>query len=562
MKLLNSGTNIHSLAYFVALVLLAMSIPLSKYAMSVSQFAILGLWIWAGFSFQISFRFFKLRGFFGGLRHFFIYLFRLAVDNFAEKFGLFFRNKAALVFVSIYLIHVVGLLYTQNIDYALKDLRVKLPLLMLPVVLSTMEPMSFSRFRVLMFFYLASVLSGTLISAGLLVTGKYVDIREISPFISPIRFGLNVSFGFFALIYFAFHDNKSKFWQRVLFTGVAIWFVVFLFLLESVTGIAVVISGVVGYLIWLLLKTRFKWLRTVLIVSMIAIPLFLVFEVWRTVIDATTPPDINFAELDLYTRQGNPYDHDTSNNQVEDGRYVGLYICAQELEEAWNKRSSIDYHGKTEACYPVDATLIRYLTSKDLRKDADGVNALSEWDIRTIEQGTANVHYITSPGLRVRILKMLKGYDVYQKTGNPSGSSMMQRIEYIRASLGIIQTNLIYGVGTGDLDDAFNQQYEDMNSPLEKQYRYHAHNQFLGIAVALGLFGLCWFIFALIYPGIKTHAFSDYFYNAFFMMVIISMFSDDTIETQAGATLFAFFLSLLLFGRKRDGNVWRPPGQE
>lgn len=562
MKLLNSGTNIHSLAYFLVLVLLAMSIPLSKYAMSVSQFALLGLWIWAGFSFQISFRFFKLTGFFGGLRHFFVYLFRLAVDNLVEKFSLFFRNKAALVFVSIYLIHVVGLLYSQNIDYALKDLRVKLPLLMLPVVLSTMEPLSFRRFRVLMFFYLAAVFSGTLIGAGLLITGNYVDIRQISPFISPIRFGLNVSFGFFALIYFAFHDNKSRIWQRVLFTGVAIWFVVFLFLLESVTGIAVVVSGVVGYLIWLLLKTRFKWLRLALIVSMIALPLVLVFEVWRTVVDATTPPDINFAELDQYTRSGNLYDHDTTNNQIEDGRYVGLYICTKELQEAWNKRSSIDYYGKTEACYPVDATLIRYLTSKDLRKDADGVNALTEWDIRTIEQGTANVHYITSPGLRVRILKMLKGYDVYQKTGNPSGSSMMQRIEYVRASLGIIQKNLICGVGTGDLDDAFNQQYEDMNTPLEVQYRYHAHNQFLGIAVALGLIGLCWFIFALIYPGIKTKAFSDYFYSVFFMMVVISMFSDDTIETQAGATLFAFFLSLLLFGRKRDGNIWRPPGQE
>jgi hypothetical protein len=30
------------------------------------------------------------------------------------------------------------------------------------------------------------------------------------------------------------------------------------------------------------------------------------------------------------------------------------------------------------------------------------------------------------------------------------------------------------------------------------------------------------------------------------------MFSDDTIETQAGATLFAFFYSFLLLGKKRD----------
>ena len=157
---------------------------------------------------------------------------------------------------------------------------------------------------------------------------------------------------------------------------------------------------------------------------------------------------------------------------------------------------------------------------------------------------------------------MLKGYDVYQKTGNPSGSSSMQRIEYIRASIGIIGHNLIYGVGTGDLEDAFNTQYEEMNTPLERQYRYHAHNQFLGIAVAYGLLGLLWFLFALIYPGIKLRAFHDYFFNSFFLILIISMLSDDTFETQAGATLFAFFFSLLLFGRKRNTSTWQLGNQE
>ena len=287
-----------------------------------------------------------------------------------------------------------------------------------------------------------------------------------------------------------------------------------------------------------------------------------IFEVWRTVLEATTPPEINFSTLDKVTRLGNPYQHDTTRNQVEDGKYVGLYVCPMELEEAWDQRSNIDYEGVTKEGYSVEATLIRYLTSKNLRKDADGVNALTDWDIKTIEQGIANINYIKSPGLRVRILKMLKGYDVYQKTGNPSGSSSMQRIEYIRASIGIIGHNLLYGVGTGDLEDAFNTQYEEMNTPLERQYRYHAHNQFLGIAVAYGLLGLLWFLFALIYPGIKLRAFHDYFFNSFFLILIISMLSDDTFETQAGATLFAFFFSLLLFGRKRNTNAWQLGNQE
>ncbi len=497
-----------------------------------------------------------------GIFHFLEYLFTLAYHNIIDKFSLFFKNPAALVFVSIYFIHVIGLLHTQNFDYALKDLRVKLPILMLPIVISTMEPLTFKRFRTLMFFYVAAVLSGTIISAGLLISGKYVDIRDISPFVGPIRFGLNVSFGIFSLVYFAFHDRMPRLWQRGIFVLLIIWFTLFLFILESVTGIIVVVAGSVCYFIWLLLRTRFRYIRMAIITLIIAIPVMFSLEVYHIVDEATTPPNLDFSQLDSFTSQGNLYEHDTTTNDIEDGRYVGLYVCRPELETAWNKRSNVEYFSNTHEGYPIEATLIRYLTSKDLRKDAEGVNALTEWDIKTIEQGTANIHYLKSPGLRVRILKMLKGYDVYKKTGNPSGSSMMQRIEYIRASIGIIQNNPYKGVGTGDLDDAFNMQYDVMKTPLEKKYQYHAHNQFLGIAVSLGLFGMLWFIFALLYPGIKTRSFNDFFFSAFFLLIFISMLSDDTIETQAGATLFAFFFSILLFGRKRDGNLWRPDKKE
>jgi len=54
----------------------------------------------------------------------------------------------------------------------------------------------------------------------------------------------------------------------------------------------------------------------------------------------------------------------------------------------------------------------------------------------------------------------------------------------------------------------------------------------------------------LIYPPIKTRRFTDYFYLSFFVIMIVSMVSEDTIETQAGVTIFAFFTSLFLFGKK------------
>ena len=138
---------------------------------------------------------------------------------------------------------------------------------------------------------------------------------------------------------------------------------------------------------------------------------------------------------------------------MEDGKYVGLYINYEEMKTEWNKRSSIDYNGRTAEGQFISTTLVRYLTSKDLRKDALGVRSLTDHDITMIEQGSANYSYIHSPGLKTRILKMIKGYEVFRLTGNPSGSSMMQRIEYLRASINIIKNNFIFGVGTGDLEN-------------------------------------------------------------------------------------------------------------
>ncbi len=553
--MLNSGTNIHSWAYTITLMLLAASIPLSKFAMSVTEFMLLGLWIWSGFSFSVSYRFYKLGGFFTGTIQFFGYIFSLAYNNLIDKFILLYRNKPVLIFTLIYFVHILGLFYTSDLNYAVKDLRVKLPLILLPVIISTMESTNSRRFRSLMIIYSLSVLISTVISTFSFLTNDYMDIREISAFISPIRLGLNVSFAFFIMVYFIFHEKKFSTWQSSGFIIMAIWFLAFLFLLEAVTSIVIILLVSIGYLVWRLLSTMVLWQKFVLLLIAIAIPVMFFLHVKDIILDATTAPNIDFGELNKRTERGNDYIHDTLILPIEDGKYVGLYLCYEELQSEWNKRSSLDYHTKTEDGQLINSTLIRYLTSKNLRKDAEGVKALTDEDINMIEQGLANYNYVNTPGLRVRILKMIKGYEVYQKSGNPSGSSLMQRLEYIRASTNIIKDNLLFGVGTGDLEAAFNKQFTDMNSVLEYKYRYHAHNQFLGICVALGLIGFITFIVGLIYPAIALSGFKDYYFGIFFLIMIISMFSDDTLETQAGVTLFAFFYSLLLFGRKKGDSM-------
>ena len=200
----------------------------------------------------------------------------------------------------------------------------------------------------------------------------------------------------------------------------------------------------------------------------------------------------------------------------------------------------------------LEATLARYLTSKDLRKDAQGVMSLTDEDIQNIEQGVANYNNWRHPGLRARLSATLFEYDLYRHYNNPNGGSLSQRIEFTRASFHIIGQHPWFGVGTGDVPQAFAQAYDDIHSPLKEEFRFRAHNQYLAIAVAFGLVGLAFFLFVLLYPWLSSRKHHIYLYLAFLTIMLLSMFPEDTLETQAGATLFAFFLSLLLFAKPQN----------
>ena len=531
-----------------------MSLPLSKFTMSMFEMSLIMLWIMSGFSFRIVFRFFKLGNPLEGLWHSLLYIGKTFRHNFIEKFRLFFRNKAAVIIASIYFLHIIGLLYTSNFEYAVKDLRIKVPLLLFPVIFASMPKLTATELKKIFYGYIAAIVAGILISLYLLLTGNFTDVREISPFISPIRFSLNVAFGFFILISFIFFDKSYTSRSKIGFALLLMLFIFFLVVLESITGIGVILLTGIVILIIQIFKTNIILLKASLIVLIVVLPLLVIFYINNTIAEVTTPPEVNIEQLDKTTKRGNKYKHDLKR-EVENGKYVGLYLCEKELREEWNKRSSFDYDSITNDGISISNTLIRYLTSKDLRKDADGVDALSQRDISMIERGIANVNYVDDPGLRTRILKIIYGYQVYSKKGDPSGNSIMQRYEYMKAATLLIAQNIFTGVGTGDLEDALYEQYKEMNSKLKKEFIFHAHNQFLAIAIAFGIFGMLWFIFALIYPAAKLHYFSDYYFLVFFIIIILSMFTDDTLETQAGATLFAFYYSLLLLSRKTIKNI-------
>lgn len=65
----------------------------------------------------------------------FLFFFIDKQNTLKEKFRRLIENKVAVLTLSIYLIHLIGLLYTENFKYASLDLEIKLPLFIIPFVI-------------------------------------------------------------------------------------------------------------------------------------------------------------------------------------------------------------------------------------------------------------------------------------------------------------------------------------------------------------------------------------------------------------------------------------------
>ena len=464
----------------------------------------------------------------------------------------FWSNKAAVLLVAFYLMHVVGLLWTSDFQYAMKDLRVKLPILVMPFVLSSMPPLDRKRFDLVMLVYVLSVFVATMFSFSSYIRHDYENVREISRFISHIRFCLNIVFCI-AVIGYCIFARKSQWWSKIVQVLLLLWFVYQIFIFESLSGYVVfgavvIVSAVYAFLQW---KKGRGW-RIAMAVSAVVVLLIGTIVLLREIKPLLKVETVDFSTLEQTTAQGNPYWHDTIFNPVEDGKFVGLYYCKQEMQEAWPKRSQLPFDGTTTNGENLEAAIARYLTSKDLRKDFDGIMALADEDIRNIEQGVANYNNWKHPGLHARLSATLFEYNLYRRFNNPNGGSLSQRIEFTRAAFHIIRRHPIFGVGTGDVPQAFSQTYDEIQSPLNEAFRFRAHNQYLSIMIAFGAVGLLLFLVALLFPWFSDKKNRTFLYTVFLCIMLLSMLPEDTLETQAGASMFAFFTAFLLFASPKE----------
>jgi len=502
----------------LGLALIAVGMPLSKFLMSVGQFALAASFLLDG--------------------------------KFKTKTQWFLINTSALVLCGLFFIHLLGLIHSSDYAAGLQDLRIKFPLLVMPILIASSEPLQRKQFENILLLFVLAVFAGTVVSMAVLVGIIYrpiTDIRDIFMFgISHIRFALFTCLSIFFIIHLLWFHREYTPVKKVLLTLLVVWLAIFLVIMESVTGVAVLVVTAIVLLFYYAAQKGALWKRLVALCFALALPVSAIYIVREAVKEFYFHYDIDLKSLQKTTPHNNTYLHWPGVELTENGYRTWIYVCEPEMREEWNKRGSIRYDSSDMKGQQLHVTLIRYLTSKGLRKDEDGVKMLTDEDIRAIERGVANVNY-EGFNPKARIQQIIWEYNHYKETGDPSGHSVMQRLEFWQAGWNIFTGHFWTGVGTGDLENAYQHEYEKKNYPLEEKYRLRAHDQYLAIADALGIFGLLYFLLSLVYPMIKRKKAFNFLYITFWITALLSMITEDTLETQAGVTFFAFFNCLYLF---------------
>lgn len=474
-----------------------------------------------------------------------------------EKYSKFIDRKSLWAFLLIYFSAFIGLFYSDNIGYAIKELRLWLPILLVPIVVGTTLPINKKEFKILLLLFCTAVFVGSLISFSIFIqdySSLGQNIRYISSYISHIRFALMVDLSIFSLFYLAI--QKGYFISKLIKLGLiimAVWLIAFLFILQSITGIGLlIIVGVVLLSGWIF-KTKEPVLRFSLIVVLAFSVLFAFSYIAHSVDNFFTRENIDFSALPRLTVNGNPYSSDTLNKQFENGNLVWINICYPELKKSWERVRNENKDGVIRNYKEIEQPLIRYLASKGLLKDSIGFAKLDSIDISLINNNVSSVIFKQHKfGIYPRLYQILWEIDHYNNFGVASGSSIMQRYLYLKASWQIIKENLYFGVGTGDGKDRLMEYYRSSKVNLEQKYWLLSHNQYLTVWIGSGVFGLVLFLVGLFLPVFYEKRFNCVPCVVFMVIVILSMLSEDTFETHIGVSFAAIFYSIFFFGYDFD----------
>lgn len=211
----------------------------------------------------------------------------LLKDSIKEKISNI-QPKLFFLFISVYVIHLIGMFYTSNISQGIFEIEKKLSLLVFPVVLGTTHRFKKEQVQKVLNYFAAVCITASVlcllyavyktISSGSFhylnpqtqYTTYYFFYDGLSElFMHPVYFSVYIVFSFFIIFKNTIDNWQTVSCRRNLIKTILLFHcVIFLMLLSSRMMIIIFLVAVVSYITFLFFKHEKKWLG--ISVSMLA----------------------------------------------------------------------------------------------------------------------------------------------------------------------------------------------------------------------------------------------------------------------------------------------------
>lgn len=466
-----------------------------------------------------------------------------------EKWESMKRNRLLQAFLVLAVVHALWLIGSQDMERALFLFQKRLPLVVVPLVVLTSRPLKVWEQHLVGSVYCITVLVVSVIGFVRYLTIPDLPYREIVPYISHIRYGLNACLVIVLLVYCGVHYRRG--WL-IAVNGVAtVWLVYVLLLLHAYTSFVILLLIPLVLLIvyggHLSKNTRLgAWgVLAVVVLSLVGVSCCYYRQYYPAQQAATYP---------VVTANGNAYDT-PMDDFMENGHYLYHEVCTQELVQQWPRYSDYPYDSVTATGYPLSSALLRYLNGMGVSKDSVGLTHLSSDDIDAIELGVGNPVYCRL-GLRRLYYTLFFEYDNYRFYHHVAGFTMLQRFELWNNAWHIFLQHPLWGVGTGDVLSQCQDRMQSLGSPLAAA-DLNTHNQYLNLLVAFGSVGFLLIVLAFARGWIVSfrvpYNHRSLLFVSYLCILLVSFISEDTLNTAAGV-FFASVPMVLLQPAESGGN--------
>ncbi len=471
--------------------------------------------------------------------------------NFKSKFATLLTRKSSL-FLSIICATILLRPIVQLPEKeALQFLVSKLPFLIYLIAIGSHTELSAKKFHCLMLIFVAGVVVNTIFSFGcyLFNLTDTLNFRAIGVFMSHIRLSLFAIVAASVCVHYLFFCRDFANTKTTIFLSVSLCWLAF-FIIFSKILIAYVIVSILLIVLSIVLAYRYKSFSSAIAIIVAISVLLLTFCVLlysecRYFIYHDTH---STEQLRTKTARGNDYVHSTENPTIENGHIVYINVCETELDSCWKLKTGRSIYDLNETGYKYLHVLYRYMASKNLWKDADGFAELSDEDIQNILDGFTNYRFTSNLSINKRIYESFWEIYMYINGGNPDGHSITQRLEFHKCAMETLKRYPWFGTG-GLIGSEMYKTYQETNSPLSQKNWNLPHNQFFHIAVTTGLIGLLLFLICITGMIIYTRNKWNTITASWFIAMLVSFCSEDTLNTHAGLVFCILLGSIILFAQ-------------